>query len=135
MSLVGDGRGLLGKGLVPTGGPPGTNLNQKIEKKITHSSYLIELLYNVLSFCFLTENWFVPLLHNTFPYYYLKELCVICMLWFNFILSWNFIFLCFKLSIIHYDTPQQKKIKFEPRIKLNHNMHNGLVCQFLSHAG
>ena len=34
-----------------------------------------------------------------------------------------------------HDTPQQKKIKFEPRIKLNHNMHNGLVCQFLSHAG
>ena len=44
MSFVGDGRGLLGKGLVPTGGPPGTNLNQKIEKKITHSSNLIELL-------------------------------------------------------------------------------------------
>ena len=50
MSFVGDGRGLLGKGLVPTGGPPGTNLNQKIENKITHSSNLIELLYNVLSF-------------------------------------------------------------------------------------
>ena len=51
MSLVGDGRGLLGKGLVPTGGAPGTNLNKKIEKKkITHGSNLIELLYNVLSF-------------------------------------------------------------------------------------
>lgn len=56
MSFVGDGRGLLGKGLVPTGGPPGTNLNQKIENKITHSSNLIELLYNVLSFCLSTEN-------------------------------------------------------------------------------
>ena len=40
---------------------------------------------------------------------------------FNFILGSNFIFLCFKLIIIHYNTQKQKKIKFEPRIKLNHN--------------
>ena len=45
------------------------------------------------------------------------------MLWLNFILGSNFIFLCFKLIIIHYNTQKQKKIKFEPRIKLNHNTY------------
>ena len=43
------------------------------------------------------------------------------MLGFNFIPGSNFIFLCFKLIIIYYKTQKQKKIKFEPRIKLNHN--------------
>ena len=45
------------------------------------------------------------------------------MLWFNFILGLNFIFLCFKLIIIHYHTLKQKKIKLTPRIKLNHNIY------------
>ena len=60
---------------------------------------------------------------------YRKILCVdirleetrLTLLWFNFILGLNFIFLCFKLVIIHYHTQKQKKIKFKPRIKLNHN--------------
>ena len=38
------------------------------------------------------------------------------MLWFYFILGSNFIFLCFKLVIIHYNTQKQKKTKFEPKI-------------------
>ena len=38
------------------------------------------------------------------------------MLWFNFILGSNFIFLCFKLVIIHYNTQKQKKTKFKPKI-------------------
>ena len=46
------------------------------------------------------------------------------MLWFNFILGLNFIFLCFRLISIHYHTPKQREIKFEPRIKLNHNIYN-----------
>ena len=46
------------------------------------------------------------------------------MLWFNFTLGLNFIFFCFKLIIIHYHTQNQRKIKFKPRIKLNHNMYN-----------
>ena len=46
----------------------------------------------------------------------------LCQLWFNFILGSSFIFLCFKLIIIHYNTQKQKKVKFEPRIKLNHNI-------------
>ena len=33
----------------------------------------------------------------------------------------KFIFLCFKLIIINYQTPTQREIKFKPRIKLNHN--------------
>ena len=45
------------------------------------------------------------------------------MLWFNFILRSNVIFLCFKLVIIHYNTQKQKKTKFEPRIKSNHNIY------------
>ena len=44
------------------------------------------------------------------------------MLWFNFILGSNFIFLCFKLIIIRYNTQKQKKRKFEPMIKLNPNI-------------
>ena len=51
------------------------------------------------------------------------SLLLVYKLWFNFILSSNFIFLCFKLIIIHYNTQKQKKIKFEPRIKLNHNIY------------
>ena len=45
------------------------------------------------------------------------------MLWFNFILGLNFIFFCFKLITIHYHTQKRKKIKFKPRIKLNHNIY------------
>ena len=44
------------------------------------------------------------------------------LLCFNFILGSNFISLCFKLIIIHYHTPKQREIKFERRIKLNHNI-------------
>ena len=51
------------------------------------------------------------------------ELLNVYMLWFNFILGLNFIFFCFKLIIIHYHTPKQRKIKFKPKIKLNHNMY------------
>ena len=50
------------------------------------------------------------------------------MLWLNVILGSNFIFLCFKLIIIHYHTQKQRKIKFEPRIKLNHNIY---ICDCL----
>ena len=35
----------------------------------------------------------------------------------------NFVFLCFKLIIIHYHTQTQRKIKFKPRMKLNHNIY------------
>ena len=31
-------------------------------------------------------------------------------------------FVCFKLIIIHYHTRKQREIKFEPRMKLNHNI-------------
>ena len=44
----------------------------------------------------------------------------VLLLWFSFILGTNFIFLCFKLIIIHnYHTPKQRKIKFNARIKVN----------------
>ena len=42
------------------------------------------------------------------------------MLWFNFILGLNSVFFCFELTIIHYHTQKQKKVKFKPRRKLNH---------------
>ena len=38
----------------------------------------------------------------------------------------NFIFLCFKLIIIHYHTQKQKRKKFKPGITLNH--HNIRYC-------
>ena len=52
------------------------------------------------------------------------------MLWFNFILGSNVIFLCLKLIIIHYNTQKQKKIKFEPRIKMNHNIYTNKEHKF-----
>ena len=45
------------------------------------------------------------------------------MLWFSFFFGLNFIFLCLKLIIMHYHTPKQRKIKFKPRKKLNHNRY------------
>ena len=40
-----------------------------------------------------------------------------------FFLGSNFIFLCFKLIILHYYyTPKTREIKFKPRIKLNYNI-------------
>ena len=45
------------------------------------------------------------------------------MLWFDFILGLNFIFLSFKSAIIiHYHTPKQREITFTTNIKLNHNI-------------
>ena len=45
------------------------------------------------------------------------------MLWFNFFLGLNFVFLCLKLIIIHYHTSKQRKTKFKPKKKLNHNIY------------
>ena len=44
-------------------------------------------------------------------------------LWFSFILGLNSISICFKLVKIHYHIPKQRKIKFKPRIKLNHKVY------------
>ena len=56
---------------------------------------------------------------------YIKQVNIhmYCMLWFNFIPSLSFRFFSFKLIFVHYHTQKQKKIKFKPRIKLNHNMY------------
>ena len=35
----------------------------------------------------------------------------------------NFILLCLKVIIIHNHTPKQKKVKFKPRIELNHHIY------------
>ena len=45
------------------------------------------------------------------------------MLWFSFILGSNCIFLGFKLIIIYYHTQKQRKRKFKPKTKLNHNIY------------
>ena len=46
------------------------------------------------------------------------------MLWFNFILGLNLIFLCFKLIIVYHSYPKIKpENKFKPRIKLNYNVY------------
>ena len=48
------------------------------------------------------------------------------VLWFNFVLGLNFMFLCFWVSWYMIMSLKQRKRKFEPRIKLNHNMY---TCQ------
>ena len=50
----------------------------------------------------------------------------IYMLWFNFVLGLNFISF---VSIIHYHTPNPRKIKFKARIKLNHNIYREFVSR------
>ena len=49
------------------------------------------------------------------------------MLWFNFIIGFNFNFLCFKLIIIHYNIQEEWKIKFKPQIKLIHNTYMKVI--------
>ena len=50
------------------------------------------------------------------------------MLWFNFILGSNFYFLCFRYGNLMIMSLKPKKKKFEPRIKLNHNIYIDLAC-------
>ena len=50
----------------------------------------------------------------------------------QFFRGWNFIFLCLKLIIIHYQTPKQRKIKFKPRKKLNHNIYNSHIISSIN---
>ena len=40
---------------------------------------------------------------------------VALLLWFNIFLGLHFIFFFLKLVIIHYRTPKQRKIKFDPQ--------------------
>ena len=54
--------------------------------------------------------------------------------WFNILLGSIFIFLCFILIIIHYCTQKQRKIKIEPRIKLNYNIRNKFQDSFGHYA-
>ena len=73
-------------------------------------------------------KWFNIVSENNYMKQFFTEveesnIVSVYMLWFNFIVGLNFIFLCFKLIIIHYHTPKQRKIKFKPTIKLNHNMY------------
>ena len=63
-----------------------------------------------------TTRWFVAV--DLLIYYF----------YFIFVLGLNFIFLCFKLIIIHYHTPKQSIIKFKPRMKLNHNTYSLFLC-------
>ena len=55
------------------------------------------------------------------------------MLWFNFILDSNFYFLCFGYGNLMIMSLKQKKKKFEPRIKLNHNIYNKFQLHYAVH--
>ena len=58
----------------------------------------------------------------------------ICVLWSNFILGLNFIFLCFWVLKCMIMSLKQRSLKFKPRITLNHNIqlfrsaHNKRYC-------
>ena len=47
---------------------------------------------------------------------------IVKLKWFNFVLGLNFIFFCFGVWYCTVTILKQKKIKFKPRIKLNHNI-------------
>ena len=51
-----------------------------------------------------------------------KRSATMYVLGFNFILGLNFIFFCFWVWLCMIMSLKQKKIKFKPRIKLNHNL-------------
>ena len=51
-----------------------------------------------------------------------KRSATMYVLWFNFILRLNFIFFCFWVWLCMIMSLKQKKIKFKPRIKLNHKL-------------
>ena len=59
--------------------------------------------------------------------------CEVCMLWFSFIRGLNFVFLCFKLIIIHYHTQNPHEINLKQKIKIEpQNEHlNGCLRAFL----
>ena len=46
----------------------------------------------------------------------------------------KFYFSLFKLTIVDYHTPKQRKIKFKPRIKLNHNIYKDKIMNKCNHA-
>ena len=83
---------------------------------------------NCTPFTFLHPNISMHILLNVlykFPKVLTRRICFnnqvllyLVMLWFNLILGSNFTLLCFKLIIMHYNAQKQKKVKFEPRIKL-----------------
>ena len=52
-----------------------------------------------------------------------KRSATMYVLWFNFILGLNFIFFCFWVWLCMIMSLKQKKVKFKPRIKLNHTTH------------
>ena len=74
-------------------------------------------------------NWWL----HPFAEFHLQEgssnRFLVYMLWFNFILGLNFLFFCFKLIMIHYHTLKQKKRKFKPMKKLNHNIYTTLLIK------
>lgn len=45
------------------------------------------------------------------------------MLWFNFTIGLIFMFFCWKLILMHYNTQEQGQIKFKLRIKFNHHTY------------
>ena len=96
------------------GGGAGRRWNWLIHKMNNNFTRLEDAIYYILRTLFRTKDE---------SYESLLNLVGMDMLWFNFILGLNFIFFCFKLIIIHYHTQKQKKIKFKPRIKLNHNRY------------
>ena len=53
------------------------------------------------------------------------SIITLCMyvLWFNFNLGSNFIFFCFWVLYCMIMSLKQRKIKFEPRIKLSYNIY------------
>ena len=65
---------------------------------------------------------------------YLWKSCSLCywmyMLWFNFILGSNLIFLCFKLIIIHYNTQKTKESKIWTKDKTE-PQHIQRLCNYL----
>ena len=97
----------------------------KLKIPLSMTEYAIALFYktsnnsSILS-CLLT---FILIQTISIRNKYFNQFSSVYMLWFNFILGSNFLFFCFWVLKCMIMSLKQRKIEFELRIKLNHNIY------------
>ena len=80
-------------------------------------TFILIVIYTVLNYTFYAKGMRLNC-----------DLQYVGMLWFNFILGLNLIFLLFLVMVkCIFMSLKQRKIKFKPKIKLNHNRYTIIV--------
>ena len=99
------------------------NLNQIIEIKELYCTTKQEEGKLRPKFTWLLLSWIWAFQVSGPPQLLHVSLIIVYMLWFNFILGLYLIFLCFGVWQCMVMSVKQRKLKFKPRIKLNHNIY------------